>query len=301
MDSKTTRLAGRPLIIGEVLFDCFDDGREVLGGAPFNVAWHLQAFGLRPLFISRIGEDPRGEQISEAMTRWGMDRSGLQYDPLHPTGMVEITMQDKQHSFSILADQAYDYIDADTTLSHPGIHEAALCYSGSLIERAPASRATVAALRARGIAHFIDVNLRTPWWQRDEVLRMLSGVRWAKLNEDELAQLGFAGAPTEAAERMRQGFGMELLVLTMGAEGALLLSERGCQAGEPVPVSGMVDTVGAGDAFTAVTILGLMRGWPQRLMLQRALAFASAQCEVQGATREDRQWYQQCMAQWGES
>ena len=85
----------RPLIFGEVLFDHFPDGTAVLGGAPFNVAWHLHAFGLRPLMISRIGNDELGGRVQEAMQKWGMDCSGMQIRHCtHPTGTVQVTFQD---------------------------------------------------------------------------------------------------------------------------------------------------------------------------------------------------------------
>ena len=64
MDNRVTmsdKIAYRPLIFGEVLFDRFPDGSIVLGGAPFNIAWHLQAFKQSPLFISRVGDDPLGQ------------------------------------------------------------------------------------------------------------------------------------------------------------------------------------------------------------------------------------------------
>jgi len=291
--------SGRPLIIGEVLFDCFDDGREVLGGAPFNVAWHLQAFGARPLLISRIGQDPHGDQILAAMQSWGMDCSGMQHDPSHPTGMVSITMQGQQHRFSILADQAYDYIDPAAALALPSLAQAGLWYSGSLIERAPQSRTTVAALRKLPCPHFMDVNLREPWWEQAQVHAMLKGLRWAKLNEDELRQLGFAGDSEIAARAMREHFGIELLILTLGEAGALLITEDELLRGRPVPVRRLVDTVGAGDAFSAVMLLGILRNWPMAQSLQRALAFAAAQCEVQGAIHEDRSVYEKFLSQWG--
>ena len=65
-------------VFGEVLFDHFPDGRRVLGGAPFNVAWHLQAFGKRPHLISRVGDDAEGQEIRTAMRDWGMSEAGLQ-------------------------------------------------------------------------------------------------------------------------------------------------------------------------------------------------------------------------------
>ncbi len=70
----------RLVIYGEVLFDCFPDGSNVLGGAPFNVAWHCQAFGLNPLFISRVGNDRQGEQVKQEMQNWSMRTDGLQLD-----------------------------------------------------------------------------------------------------------------------------------------------------------------------------------------------------------------------------
>ena len=80
----------RPYIFGEVLYDCFPDGEQVLGGAPFNVAWHLQALGDSPTLISRVGMDARGKQIIESMRSWGMDTSIMQQDSEKPTGIVSI-------------------------------------------------------------------------------------------------------------------------------------------------------------------------------------------------------------------
>jgi len=96
----------RPLIFGEVLFDHFPDGSVVLGGAPFNVAWHLHAFGLKPLMVSRIGHDELGEKVEAAMRSWGMDCSGLQRDPDHPTGTVEVQFDDGEPIYEIVENVA---------------------------------------------------------------------------------------------------------------------------------------------------------------------------------------------------
>ena len=293
-----TQIGNRPIIIGEVLFDCFDDGREVLGGAPFNVAWHLHAFGAQPLLISRIGEDARGDAILKAMTEWGMDCRGIQHDPQHPTGQVALTMQGHQHRFEILPDQAYDYLDTSTAMALPELSQASLWYSGSLVQRNSTSRSLIHAMQTLHLPRFVDVNLRDPWWQREEILAMLQGVRWLKLNEDELAALGFSGPMIPAAKQLQAQLGIELLILTLGAEGAILLTSAQQLQGEPVPVASLVDTVGAGDAFASVMLLGLLRDWPLASALQRALTFASAQCERQGAIWQDRQGYQALLAQW---
>lgn len=82
-------MSSQPCIFGEVLFDQFPDGRRVLGGAPFNVAWHLQAFGEAPIFISRVGRDEDGASILGGMQKWGMDVVGMQMDEKLPTGRVQ--------------------------------------------------------------------------------------------------------------------------------------------------------------------------------------------------------------------
>lgn len=291
-------ISGRPVIYGEVLFDTFPDGREVLGGAPFNVARHLQGFGCEPLFISRVGDDERGQRVHEAMQEWGMDLSGLQRDPQRPTGIVQIAMQGTSHTFDILPEQAYDYIDAGQALSLLHDNEVSLLYFGSLIERSPVSRDTLHRLRAQSQPQFVDINLRDPWWQRDGVASLLQGVDWVKLNDEELKALGFDGVQHEAATRMRKQYGFDLLVVTQGESGAIFVTGDTVEHGEPVPVENLVDTVGAGDAFSAVTILGLMNGWSMHDTLRRALGFAAHLCEVRGAVLPDRSYYQQCLSEW---
>ena len=110
-DSGATGTPGRPLSVGEVLFDVMPDGTRVLGGAPFNVAWHLHAFGLRPLMITRVGTDDSGDEVLAAMKSLGMDTSGVQRDGAHPTGRVQVELSEGEPTYHILADQAYDHID----------------------------------------------------------------------------------------------------------------------------------------------------------------------------------------------
>ena len=134
----------RIVIFGEVLYDCFPDGSVVPGGAPFNVAWHLQAFGMSPLFVSRVGEDTLGRRILDAMQEWGMDTSGLQFDARHPTGRVEITLESGQPRFDILPGQAYDFIDAEAL---PPVAGETVLYHGSLALRREDSRKALERLR----------------------------------------------------------------------------------------------------------------------------------------------------------
>jgi len=285
-------------IFGEVLFDCFPDGREVLGGAPFNVAWHLQAFGQSPLLISRVGDDDAGQRIRRAMSDWGMDQTGLQDDPQHPTGRVAVTLESAEPSYDIVSDSAYDFIALDALPSvQPG-----LIYYGSLALRNPTSAAALQELRSDSDALvFVDVNLRDPWWRRDDVLALLKGAHWVKLNRDELRLLGDAsGDELDAAERFRATHGLEGLVLTLGADGAVALATgQEPVRNSPKPIGKVIDSVGAGDAFASVLILGLRLGWPLATTAARAQDFASELVQQRGATVSDLAIYWSYCQQWG--
>ena len=288
----------RPVIFGEALYDCFPDGQAVLGGAPFNVAWHLQGFGLSPLFISRVGDDPLGHRVREAMHHHGMDTSGLQLDSSHPTGKVTITLSGSSHSFEIMPDQAYDYIGRDAL---PPMPDNTLFYHGSLAARAPVSAQTLAFLSTRYASkRLVDVNLRSPWWQRQQVLEILNNVWLAKLNDEELRQLvPDADDDTSRMQQLINNEKLQLLLLTRGAAGAELLTADGDSFRvAPDPVTNVVDTVGAGDAFTSVLILAVLQGWPWQQALERSQAFASAIVGRRGAIVEEPGFYQPFIDTW---
>ena len=289
----------RPVIFGEVLYDCFPDGQAVLGGAPFNVAWHLQGFGLSPLFISRVGDDPLGHRVRDAMHKHGMDASGLQLDSLHPTGKVTITLSDNGHSFEIIPERAYDYIEQDML---PPLPETALFYHGSLAARLPVSAQTLAFLCSRyPNRRLVDVNLRSPWWQQAQVLKLVDGAWLAKLNDEELLQLvPDADDDANRVQRLIGNAGLQLLLITRGAAGAELYTADGDSFRvTPDAVTAVVDTVGAGDAMTSVLITGLLQGWPYTQTLERAQAFASAIVGRRGAIVEDPAFYQPFIKAWG--
>ncbi len=297
---------GRPLIFGEVLFDTFPDGARVLGGAPFNVAWHLQGFGEAPLFVSAVGADRQGEEVLDSMRAWGLDTRGVQVHEAHSTGKVAVTLRDGQPSYDIVSHQAYDYI----ALS--GVEEAirgvrvSLIYHGSLAVRHDTSRQTLAHLRAQlAIPRCVDVNLRAPWWRRESVLDDVAGADCVKLNDGELMELAAPGMGAEddllaAATALLEQSGMQVLIVTRGEQGAVVLTADETLWGDPVTVDEVVDTVGAGDAFSAVVLLGMQRGWEWPDILQRALAFAARICRVRGATLGDRGLYTAFLEAWTE-
>lgn len=283
-------------VFGEVLFDHFPDGTRVLGGAPFNVAWHLQAMCLSPYFISRVGRDAEGEAVRDAMHDWGMSVAGLQYDNYRPTGQVRVSLTDGEPSYDIVEDCAYDAIEA------PALEHCSVLYHGSLATRSVQSAGALKHLRELPPELvFIDVNLRPPWWQRSQLQELLHGAHWVKLNHDELRELHDKGAAKpDTPQDIIDKYGLRGVVVTHGAAGAEILLANGEHASvKSTPDTNVVDTVGAGDAFASVIIVGLLQQWPAALTLQRAQQFAAAIVARRGATVADRNFYREFLREWG--
>ncbi len=283
-------MQARPVIFGEVLFDCFPNGQTVLGGAPFNVAWHLHGFSCAPLLISSVGNDRHGNDVCARMREKGMDISGIQISDCYPTGQVVVTLQDGQPGYEIVTEQAYDHIHAQAALNALPEHAPALVYHGSLALRTQASRnALDILLQKTGAPVFLDLNLREPWWEMSLLESILQRATWVKLNDEELCEVtrrAMSDGPELQvyAKELFAGCQLEQLIVTRGAQGAFVLSKEGIVEGQSVPVINVVDTVGAGDAFSAVTIAGILQGRPITETLNEALKFAAQICQQQGAT-----------------
>jgi fructokinase len=291
-------------IFGEVLFDCFPDGTELIGGAPFNVAWHLRGFGLDPIFISRVGKDERGEKATQSMSHWGLDYSCLQFDGSNPTGQVNVNIEDNEPIYEIPANSAFDFIQVPDIRRIPA---SGILYHGTLALRQRQSAEALASLKSlhRGQI-FMDVNLRSPWWSSESVLTLVADADHVKINENELALL--AADDSEFADQTRLVASMRqfaeqhqlaTLILTRGALGALLYREGEIVAVGPAPNTQVVDTVGAGDSFAAIMLLGINQQWPWSASLERAMNFAAATVSHRGAIIDDTSIYSQFMTLWG--
>jgi fructokinase len=293
------------LVFGEILADVFPD-RTVLGGAPFNVARHLAAFGLAPTMVSRIGNDDLGADILRTMSSNGMRTEGVQIDPVLPTGRVLVRMEGSSHHFEILPMQAYDCIDPDEAGRIARTDNPPLLYFGSLGQRHEISRRALKTIVQNVHAYrLLDINLRQPWYTPETLHFSMHNANFVKLNTDELhvlASLGDIGpcSPHEQARHLIQTFGLERVVVTCAQAGAWHMDASGtlhqaADTGRPVHV---VDTVGAGDAFTAVCILGICKSWPTGLTLDRANAFAAAICGIRGAVPDSADFYTPFFKEW---
>ena len=311
------------VVFGEALADEFPE-QKIIGGAPFNVARTLAHFGCAPLMISRIGQDTIGELIQADMQRCGMSALGLQIDTVRPSGRVVVTQNNpvdsSSHQFKILPDQAYDYINqaaaqlAVTTYCQN--QPAGLIYFGTLAQRCATSRQSLhALLREEKSLKYLDLNLRDGQVNATIIDDSLCRADIVKLNEDELRYLldQYSGGINTtldinadrltwqpAVNGLMKQFDLQAIIITLGARGYAYFDVQGrfFSADQmPVPTN-IVDTVGGGDAFSAVFLTGLFQGWPLATSLRRAHEFATAVCGIRGAVSSDAHFYQSWMQRW---
>lgn len=275
--------------IGEVLWDLLPSGRQ-LGGAPANFVFHAQSLGTSACVISRIGDDAGGEAIRDCFERLGLSVSGLQKDAVAPTGTVTVKLSGQGiPEYTIHENVAWDRIEV-TSEARSAVRDCeAICF-GSLAQRSERSRASIRELlqSAAGASwRIFDINLRQRFYHRQAIEESLQLANVLKLNDQELPVLaemfGIAGSQEQQIEVLAARFALRAVALTRGADGSLLwldgrLSELGAQ---PVAVK---DTVGAGDAFTAGLVAGLLRRMDLDAIHRAASEVARFVCSCDGGT-----------------
>jgi fructokinase len=270
------------LVLGEALVDEFHDG-SIAGGAPFNVARSLAGLGVPVRFVSRIGaHDAAGRLVLDSAARFGLAADGIQRDAARATGRVSVHEEGGGHRFEIHTDAAWDHIQA------PASHDTGIVYFGSLAQRHAVSRAALRATVKRAAGpRLLDLNLRPGTDTPALAAESLMLADWVKLNEDELGCLLAWFEPTLPA--LMDRFALLGLVLTRGAAGCALYGEHGrLLAEEPgVPQPDLVDSVGAGDAFTALLLGGMTLGCHLGATLRLANRYAAMICGTRGPLPAD--------------
>lgn len=284
----------KPAIVslGEVLWDLFPEGPR-FGGAPANFACHAAAQGAPVSMVSAVGDDARGDEAMEILRSFGIDTSLVQQIAGARTGTVGVKLDASgKPTFVIHEDSAWDQIAWTAALEARVTAAGAVCF-GTLGQRGGESRATIrralGAAKTAGIRRVLDVNLRRPFFDPAMIRESVARASVLKLSDEELQEVAIAcgtrhalGDPEASLRALLDGCHLELVAMTRGAEGALLVA-RDLTIDQPGIPTKVCDTVGAGDAFTAALVTGLLRGDPLATIARVACEIAAAVCAQPGA------------------
>jgi fructokinase len=252
--------------LGEILWDLLPTGRQ-LGGAPANFAYCSHLLGNRAVVASRLGSDDLGREARASLLHSVLTDRFLQTDPDHSTGTVNVKLDSTgQPSFEIAKNSAWDFL-AWTDDWHSLAQSAdAVCF-GTLAQRSTQSRQTISnfldATRPE-VLRIFDVNLRQSFYSEEIIRESLKRANVVKLNHEEVPRVAELMAlastePSDFAPALLQEFNLQLVCVTLGANGSLLCDRSGVEMHPGFRVQ-IKDTVGAGDAFTAGLVHQLLRG-----------------------------------------
>ncbi len=277
--------------IGEVLWDVFPDGAR-FGGAPANFVCSAAGLG-RGRFcvamVSAVGIDELGQKAISALVDHQVNVESVVQNS-RPTGQVLVRIDERGHAtYEFASDSAWDRLEWSTGLERL-VHRADVICFGTLGQRSEVSRSTicrcVSATRPATL-RILDINVRQPFISDLIILDSLKLANVLKLNDEELPVLAsllkLSGPPVVMLRQLADQFSFQVVALTRGANGAVLV--RGDEISvAPGIETNVVDTVGAGDAFTATLAIGLLKGLELDTINRAACNVAAFVCSQGGAT-----------------
>lgn len=283
------------IAVGEILFDCYPN-YKVLGGAPFNFIYHIWRLSGKGKLISRIGDDELGNEILDRLNSENFNTDFIQIDKYRKTGRVYIKLNnEKVPEFIIEDNAAYDFISLIKKAKEYITNEAGLIYFGSLAQRNKVSRNTIRKLFNNNSKYFFDINLRQNFYTKKILSNSLLNSDIVKVNEDELKIINNLLLKTDydlikISQQLIKEFNIEMLCVTLGEEGAVLITKQKINKHKHV-VRNIKDTVGAGDAYSAVLCIGYLLQWDLNKINTIASEFAADICTINGAIPKDKTFY----------
>ena len=274
--------------IGEILWDMLPSGKA-LGGAPANFAYHAARLGEEGWAVSAVGDDALGQEIRDIVADKKLNNIIAISDK--PTGTVEVELNEKGvPTYNIMEDVAWDNIPFTTEMEALAARADAVCF-GSLVQRMN-SRQTVLrflrALRPDALKVF-DINLRQQYYTQEVIEESLRLADILKINDEEIGivskMFSLGEDPIAACRELIALYGLDLVILTKGPEGSEVIT-----ANQVIPQGTddmeIVDTVGAGDSFTAAFVVSYLRGDTLSQAQRLASETASYVCSRKGAMPE---------------
>lgn len=267
------------LCYGEVLWDLLPSGK-VLGGAPLNVAYRLQEFGQKVLFVSSVGDDQLGKEIQTRINALGVSNL-LNVHSTLSTGVVEVTIQpDGSATYLITEPVAWDEIPFE------GPWDGDLLF-GSLALRNIHNQEHIFKTLQTSKRVYFDVNLRAPFINYTLIESLIDRCTIVKFNEEEFEwfaqQQNWESGGSAGLEAFKNKYPGVQLCITKGEDGAIFMTDRGIYQAK-APQVNVQDTIGAGDAFFARLIAGYLRGESAQLLLQESCQVGAIVATQKGAT-----------------
>ncbi|PIQ28435.1 MAG: carbohydrate kinase [Bacteroidetes bacterium CG18_big_fil_WC_8_21_14_2_50_41_14] len=278
----------KPVVIGlgEVLWDLLP-GEKKLGGAPANVAFHARQLGADAVVVSAIGNDALGEEMIDVLVKKQLSHHLAK--TVWPTGTVEVKLHQGNPEYNIIENVAWDHIQYTTEIEYLADTASAICF-GSLAQRSLLTQQTIYKVLSRmpdQAIKLFDINIRQQYFTREILLRSLNACNMLKINHEELDLLtDLLQLPSDETEKLHvilQKFGLQLIALTKGEKGSLLYTDKEVSNVEATHIQ-VVDTIGAGDSFSAALIMGLINKNPLCQIHQHAARVSSFVCTQKGAT-----------------
>ena len=257
------------------------------GGCAANTAVCLARLGVRVSVVGRVGADSFGDFIEQDLCRKGVETTRLQRSTNHGTAqtvILPIIGEDRRFIHTIGANADFTAHDIDRDL----LSQARILYLGGYFVLPRLERTELADIfrfaRAQGAYTVLDVAVPATGvpLSLDTLIDILPEVDVFMPNDDEARRLTGETEPRRQAERFLAA-GCRTAIITMGPNGALLMTAQ--QTVEaPAPSVETVDLSGAGDAFAAGFMVGLLEGWSMRESLVFASALGASACTRLGCT-----------------
>lgn len=274
--------------VGEILWDVLGDV-EKLGGAPVNFVYHANCLGATGIPVTTIGNDERGQRALDVLIHHGICTDAISLDTDHPTGYVTADVDDLGVAHYAFPDEiAWDYLHLNAFARLIARNLTAVCF-GTLAQRSPTAKRSIRQfinqMPARAVKVF-DLNLRQNFYDRELIEASLKTCNVLKLNDVELQVItrmfGISCEAREALSALVKIFSLQLSVVTRGAKGSLMMSPTEFVE-HPGYSTKVKDTIGAGDAFTAATTLGLLLDHDLAAISEHANRLATHVCSQEGA------------------
>jgi fructokinase len=281
--------------IGEILFDIYGN-TKTLGGAPFNFIYHINKIMGGTNFISSVGNDNEGKLILDFMIDEGISTEYLIIDEINPTGKVIVKLnENKIPEYNIQTKVAYDFITLNEKQHNKIISESQLIYFGSLCQRHKTSRNTIQNFFNKGVTLFCDLNIRQNYFSKELIEESLNASNILKINEDELdlitkLSLIKSSGYRDNVKQIMQKYNIDLVGVTKGENGADLFSSEDFITNKSNRKK-IIDTVGAGDAYSAILALGVLNNLDIERINILATSFAEEVCMQKGALLRNKNIY----------